>query len=123
MTTEPVIQYSKWLAIPLSTRAKIAEKFGVAKTRSTSVIDNVVVDDGYEIHAVETAVNRKALQEFLNSDEADINALLQHLVEVMEGRVEIVKADIVEESSTDNSVETETASSPKVPKKKSTKTK
>lgn len=48
--------YSKWTALPLSTRTAIAKELGIAKTGSTHVQDNVVVSDGYNINTVEAAL-------------------------------------------------------------------
>lgn len=48
--------YSRWLALPLSTRVKIATELGIAKTGSTHVVDNRVESDGYSINTVEAAL-------------------------------------------------------------------
>lgn len=48
--------YSRWLALPLSTRVKLATEFGIAKTGSTHVVDNRVESDGYNINTVEAAL-------------------------------------------------------------------
>lgn len=79
-----MIQYSKWLAIPLGTRVKIAQEFGIAKNRSTSVINNVVVDDGYVITEVENAMNVQTMQKFCDSKEKDANVLLDLVVAKIE---------------------------------------
>lgn len=48
--------YSKWLALPLSTRQAIAKELGIAKTGSTHVVDNRIESDGYNIKTVEDAL-------------------------------------------------------------------
>lgn len=85
------IQYSKWMAIPLGTRVKIAQEFGIAKNRSTSVINNVVVDDGYVITDVENSMNVNAMQAFVDSKEKDENTLLDLVV----AKVEYVQPVVV----------------------------
>lgn len=48
--------YSRWLALPLHIRVKIATEFGIAKTGSTHVVDNRIESDGYNIKTVEAAL-------------------------------------------------------------------
>lgn len=50
--------YSKWLDLSISTRHKLAKELGIAKTSSTHVQDNRVVNDGYAIKDVEAALER-----------------------------------------------------------------
>lgn len=78
--------YSHWLALPLSTRAEIASKFGIAKTGPTHVFDNRIQSDGYAIQDVENALGMEALQTFVGSKETDMNVLFTKLVDIIEGR-------------------------------------
>lgn len=48
--------YSKWLSLSLSTRVKIAQRLGIAKTGSTHVVNNIVESDGYKVYDVENAI-------------------------------------------------------------------
>lgn len=82
-----VIQYSKWIGLPLSIRAKIAHKFGIAKVRSTSVINNTVVDDGYDVHAVENTLSIEAMQNYMHSKETDANLLLEELAHFIDNPI------------------------------------
>lgn len=52
-----MFSYGTWLRLPLSTRIRIANALGIAKTGSTHVQDNRIVSDGYKIEDVESAVN------------------------------------------------------------------
>lgn len=81
-----MFSYSKWLETPLHVRAKIAEQFGVPKIRSTHVSNNVVVDDGYNVKDIERVVSVENLQEFLSTNESDLEVLFQRLIDKMEGK-------------------------------------
>jgi len=82
-----MILYSKWLELSLSTRAKIAEIFGIEKKAPTHVENNRVVSDGYLIKDIETALNVEALQKYLESNETDLAKLFFILVETIENRL------------------------------------
>lgn len=83
------ISYSKWLSAPLYQRAKIAQEFGIAKVRPTHVSDNKVVDDGYDLHTVESSLSVEAMQSFLKTTETDANILLENLFNWADGKYEI----------------------------------
>lgn len=72
--------YHKWLELPLQTRVRIANEFGIIKRTSTHVFDNVVQSDGYDIKEVEQALNLNALQQKLDTTETDLNILWEWLV-------------------------------------------
>ncbi len=114
------LPYSKWVGTPLFIRQKIAREFGIAKVRSTSVVNDYVMDDGYEIHAVEGALQPQHLQKFLNSDEKDILVLFQHLIDVMEGKIAITPKEEVKEETieiTETITETIKVKKPRAKKK------
>lgn len=74
------------MALPLSTRAKIAENMGIQKVRPTHVSDNKVVDDGYNLQDVENAIKVASMQAYLNSTETDVTKLFQMLIDDAEGK-------------------------------------
>lgn len=119
-----ILPYSKWVGLSLPTRQKIAQQFGIAKHRSTSVINNVVADDGYNVHDVENALTIEALQTFLHSKETDILFLFEHLVSVAEGRavIEIVEVNVPVKSE-DEEVKIKISKPRKVAKKAAAKKK
>ena len=81
------IKFSNWLALPLSTRQKIATEFNIAKRGSTHVVDNKIQSDGYLVHEVENALTVEALQLYLGMmDEKDMNVLWERLVARIEGK-------------------------------------
>lgn len=90
--------YSRWLSLPLTTRAALAKEFGIAKTGPTHVQDNRVVSDGYFIKDVENAISKESLQKFLSTDEDDIEVLWVRMIDKAEGR-EVV-AIVVEATET-----------------------
>lgn len=61
--------YSRWLALPLPIRAKIASHFGVARIRPIHVQDNRVIDDGYNIYDIEKILNPEVIKLKLNITE------------------------------------------------------
>lgn len=79
-----MILYSKWLAVPLHIRAKIASDFDIKKVRSTHVADDQVVDDGYNIKDIESALNVEKLQSVLDTNETDLNVLFDMLIDKAE---------------------------------------
>lgn len=81
--------YSSWLKLPLSTRAKLAHEFGIAKTSSTHVQDNVVISDGYKVNDVEHGLNPDAIRSYLDSKEKDFNILWAAMVDKAEGRAPV----------------------------------
>lgn len=84
-----------WLALPLTTRAKMAAELNIPKVRSTSVINNVVTDDGYNVKDVEEALKVIPLQNALQDwTEMNVDVLFKKVVDKIEERVEIVSAPI-----------------------------
>lgn len=69
-----IFLYSKWVSLTLGMRSQIATVFGIAKSGSTHVQDNVVVQDGYKVADVENALSLQALRNFtgLSSDDFPI---------------------------------------------------
>ncbi len=124
-----MIPYSLWLAVPLSTRARIAHQFGIAKVRSTHVSNNQVVDDGYDVHTIEHVLSLEVMQGFLNSKEKDVMVLFKNLVDVMEGKVTITESTPEETENVDDEsiVEPEATvpeeETPKITKVRKTRTK
>lgn len=79
--------YSQWISLPLSTRAQIAHKFGIAKTSSTHVVGNEVVSDGYKIQDVERVLTSDAVKEYVGVD-TDPVVFMQILVDKLNGKYE-----------------------------------
>lgn len=78
--------YSKWTELPITARIKLANDFGIPRIRSVHVSDNRIVDDGYDLKAVEKALAVEKLQVYLNSKETDTDKLWELLVAKAEGR-------------------------------------
>lgn len=76
-----MILYSQWLSLPLSKRVEIARALGIAKTLPTHVQDNVVVQDGFKVQDVESALTVERLESFLGTDETDLQSLWLSLIE------------------------------------------
>lgn len=79
-----MILYSSWLNLPLATRHKIADAFGIIKKGSTHVVDNTIQSDGFLIKEVEEALNVDALQKYLGSEETDMKILFDMLAKKVE---------------------------------------
>ena len=84
--------YHQWLSLPISTRIKIANQFGIAKRGSTEVFDNQIKSDGYLVKEVEEALNIDAIQKYLGVSETNMTTLWTWLVDKIEGR-ELTKVD------------------------------
>jgi len=84
---------------PLNVRTKITEQFGVPKIRSVHVANNVVVDDGYNVKDIERIISVENLQEFLGTNESNLEVLFQRLVDKMEGKEEPQVAVLTEEEA------------------------
>ncbi len=93
------IPYSQWVTLSLPTRIAIAKQFGISKNRSTSVVNNTVVDDGYNIPDVENAISVASLQAFLGTDSTDIITMFGHVVDLMEGRSPEVHVEVPTEGA------------------------
>ncbi len=79
--------YPKWVQLPLSTRQAIATQFGVAKVRSIHVSDNQVVDDGFNIEALDAALTDAKIEEFLGVESTDSLVLWDLLIARFENPV------------------------------------
>lgn len=77
--------YGQWLRTGLSTRQAIAAQFGIAKVSATHVSNDVVVDDGYKVHDIETALHQAVLEDFLGA-KGTLEDLFTLLVDRIEGR-------------------------------------
>lgn len=76
--------YSKWCALSLPTRIKIAEIFGIPKKGSTEVFNNTIKSDGYEIKDIESKLTMSALQILLATDMDDLSVLFDIMVQKVE---------------------------------------
>ena len=81
-----MLLYSKWLELPLQTRIKIAEEFGIIKKASIEVFDNKVKNDGYLIKDIESALSIENIQKYLGINETDMIILWDLLISKIEGR-------------------------------------
>ncbi len=75
--------YSKWMELPLLTRVKIAEVFGIPKTGATEVSSNVVVKDGYAVKDIEEKLTIIAMQDYLSPVDGgeDFSELFSRVIE------------------------------------------
>lgn len=99
--------YSSWQRLPIVTRMKIALAFGIPKTGSTHVANDVIQADGYHIQDIEGALTIKALQTYLKTFEENTDVLWLMLVDHVEGKKRIdpafpigTLADVVGEPKT-----------------------
>lgn len=81
-----MILYSRWVALSLPTRNKIAEAFGITKKHSTQVDSNVVKHDGYVIEDIEVALTKEAMEKFLGFTFPTPELLWEAVVNKVEGR-------------------------------------
>jgi len=74
------------MRLPLTTRMKLAQEFGIPKTGSTHVANNMIQSDGYDLHHVEKALNLSAIQIYLKTTETNMDVLWNNLIDTIEGR-------------------------------------
>ncbi len=86
--------YSHWRKLPVNTRHQLAVMFGIPKRGATEVSNNEVVNDGYKIEDIESALNIDALQKYLNTDETDFLVLWDWLISGAEGRARTAQATV-----------------------------
>lgn len=100
--------YSAWIELPLNTRHKICEVLGIKKIRPTHVSSNKVVDDGYNIKDIETALSLQNLQDYLGTTINDIDTLWTLLIDKVEGKVQhptlVIPEEVLEVAKTMPSV-------------------
>lgn len=85
-----MFSYSIWLRTPIEQRQKIAAAFGIQKKKSTHVADNHIIDDGYYIQDVESALTCDSIKAYLVTDESEPAVLWNMLIEKIEGREPVV---------------------------------
>lgn len=90
-----MILYSRWCALHLATRIKIAEAFGIVKKGSTEVHSNTIKSDGYVIKDIEDALTLEAMQKYLHCQNDDVGFVFNLLIDKFEGRelVGLIPAD------------------------------
>lgn len=81
-----MILYSKWLALPLQTRHKIAEQFKIPRTGYTQVNSNVIVHDGFDVKDIENSLNLVDVQDYLNTEEENVDKLWEMLLNKIDGK-------------------------------------
>ncbi len=67
----------------MAQRIAIATQFGISKTGSTHVSNNEIADDGYKVVDIETGLSRENLQNFLETDETDLETLWNFMLAKM----------------------------------------
>lgn len=72
--------YSQWLSLPITTRIKIANDFGIIKKGSTHVVNNEIQSDGFSVKDIETALNTEAIQIYTGVLSNDLTILWAALV-------------------------------------------
>jgi len=78
--------YSWWLVLPLSTRNKLAETFGIPKKGSVQVDSNVVRHDGYNVEDIEKAITVATMQDYLQLESTDTEGLWRMTLDKIEGK-------------------------------------
>ncbi len=81
-----MILYSRWCALTIATRNKLAEAFGIIKKGATLVDSNIIKHDGYVIEDIESAMTVKAMQDFLRVGNTDTEQLWQMTIDRIEDR-------------------------------------
>ncbi len=82
-----IFLYHDWMSLPLETRIKLADQFGIKKTSPTHVFDNRIESDGYSIRDVEKALNLPAIQSYLLTEETDLQKLWPMIVDKINGKM------------------------------------
>ncbi len=70
---------SEWLRLPMTTRARLAEIFGIPRSKGTIVEDNEVVSDGYTIEDLQNITVQK-MKVYLDSDLDEFVPLLDQVI-------------------------------------------
>ncbi len=78
--------YSHWLELPIQTRIKIAQQFGIIKKGSTEVVGNQIKSDGYQIKDIEAGLSTEKLQAYVGLETFDLKILWEMMVNKIEGR-------------------------------------
>jgi hypothetical protein len=84
-----MILYSRWVALPLSTRHQIAKLFNIRQQGAVEVNSNEISKDGYDITEIESILTVEALQKYLNAPEKDLTLLWEMLLQSLDGRREV----------------------------------
>lgn len=91
-----MILYSRWIALPLPTRNKLAELFSIIKKGSTEVSSNIVKYDGYIIEDIEKALTKEAMEKFLGFTFNTPELLWEAMVNKVEGKDQGLRLQILE---------------------------
>jgi hypothetical protein len=86
-----MILYSRWCALSLDTRHKIASAFGIPKKGSTEVVSNQIKSDGFSVEDIEKALTVESIQDYLKSgftDKDDLASLWDKLLAQIESGIE-----------------------------------
>ncbi len=77
-----IFMYGEWTRLPIQTRIKLAEVFGIKKTGPTHVSDNRIQSDGYNVDMIEAAITDEAMRAYLGIgiDDVQSNDILWKLV-------------------------------------------
>lgn len=86
-----MLPYSAWLKLSIDTRHKIAQIFKIPKKGATEVVNNEIVRDGFNIHDIEAALTKEALQAFLGSTLDNYMFLWEDTVNKIEGNETIMR--------------------------------
>jgi hypothetical protein len=81
-----MIQYSKWLSLPLTTRQKIAGQFGITQVSSIEVFANTVKSDGYLVKDIEDALTREKMEAYIGRKSDSITDLFEWVVQKIDGK-------------------------------------
>ena len=86
--------YSKWMALPLSTKGKLAQQFGIPKNGAIEVYANTIKSDGFLVHDIENALTLDSMQKFLGTEETDVTILWDYLINKIENRTPKIEENI-----------------------------
>lgn len=87
--------YHLWLELPLATRDKIANEFGIERKGAVEVFSNTVKNDGYLIKEIESSLSLSSLQNYLGTEESSLPILWGWLIDKIEGKNPEVILEVV----------------------------
>lgn len=90
--------YSKWCALPLQTRHKVAKVFNIPKTGSTVVNSNRIESDGYQLYDIEKTITVESIQEYIGSGYTKETSLMEYW-DLMIAKVEAPEPVIIEKGT------------------------
>lgn len=93
-----MLLYNKWSMLPMHTRMKIAETFGISRSGNTHVADNRILSDGYHFGEIESHLTVKFLQDYTDSGSTDFDVLWSEMLDKLEGKTKVIEDGVTEKT-------------------------